>query len=51
VYGGYLPNGPHTWAVQVIDAAGNRSGWVSGTFNTERYHFWLPILTRWSGQQ
>jgi hypothetical protein len=43
---GYVPNGPHTWDVQVVDAAGNSSDWVSDTFVTDSYHYWLPVIRR-----
>jgi hypothetical protein len=46
LYSHYLPNGPHTWGVQVIDAAGNRSDWVSDAFVADRFHLWLPMMAR-----
>jgi len=39
----FITDGPHTWGVQVFDAAGNRSGWVTDTF-VSRYHCWLPLV-------
>jgi hypothetical protein len=45
-FAGYIPNGPHTWEVQVVDAAGNGSAWVSDTFVTDFYHYWLPVMRR-----
>ncbi len=41
-----ITDGPHTWGVQVFDAAGNRSGWVTDTFLVSRYHCWLPLVMR-----
>jgi N-acetylmuramoyl-L-alanine amidase len=38
--------GLHTWGVQVFDAAGNRSGWVTDTFYIGRYSCWLPLVMR-----
>jgi N-acetylmuramoyl-L-alanine amidase len=43
---GYIPNGPHTWEVQVVDAAGNGSDWVSDAFVTDVHHYWLPVVCR-----
>ena len=42
----HVADGPHTWGVQVFDAAGNRSQWVTGTFLVSRYHFWLMMVMR-----
>ncbi len=39
-----IADGPHTWGVQVFDAAGNRSGWVTDTFTISRLHLWLPTV-------
>ncbi len=39
-------SGVHTWGVQVFDAAGNRSRWVTDTFSITRYNIWLPLITR-----
>ncbi len=38
--------GRHRWGVQVWDAAGNRSGWVTATFAIRRYDVWLPVVMR-----
>jgi hypothetical protein len=46
VYTVTLAEGPHTWGVQVFDAAGNRSGWVTDTFSVSQYHAWLPLILR-----
>jgi hypothetical protein len=46
VFNHYLPNGSHTWAVQVVDEAGNRSDWVLDTFVTDQVHIWLPVAMR-----
>jgi hypothetical protein len=42
----YIANGPHTWGVQVVDAAGNRSGWVLDTFVVDLRSVWLPLVWR-----
>jgi len=39
-----IASGPHTWEVQVIDAAGNASGWAVGAFSVDRYQYWLPMV-------
>jgi hypothetical protein len=44
-----LGDGAHWWAVQVVDAAGNRSDWVTDTFQLRQHHSWLPVAARWSG--
>jgi len=41
-----IADGPHTWGVQVLDAAGNRSGWVTATFSIARECIWLPLVVR-----
>jgi len=41
-----IAEGPHTWGVQVVDAADNRSDWVTDTFFVSRYHSWLPLTLR-----
>jgi len=46
-----IAEGPHTWRVQVFDAAGNRSGWVEGTFAVSRHYVWLPLVMRDFGQE
>ncbi|MDY6876336.1 MAG: N-acetylmuramoyl-L-alanine amidase [Chloroflexota bacterium] len=41
-----IAEGVHTWGVQVLDAAGNRSGWITDTFLVSRLHIWLPLVMR-----
>jgi len=41
-----IADGLHTWGVQVFDAAGNRSEWVTDTFSISRYRCWLPLVMR-----
>jgi hypothetical protein len=41
-----IADGPHTWGVQVFDAAGNRSDWVTDTFTVSRFYQRLPIIAR-----
>ncbi len=41
-------DGLHTWGVQVVDAAGNESAWITDTFVISRTHAWLPLLVRWA---
>jgi len=41
-----IAEGPHTWGVQVFDAAGNTSDWVMDTFSVSRYRVWLPLVMR-----
>jgi N-acetylmuramoyl-L-alanine amidase len=41
-----IASGPHTWEVQVIDAAGNASGWTPGDFYVSRHYVWLPLVMR-----
>lgn len=41
-----IHEGPHTWGVQVADAAGNRSDWVTDTFAIHQYHIWLSSVLR-----
>jgi len=41
-----VAGGWHTWGVQVFDAAGNRSGWVTDAFSIGRYDCWLPLVMR-----
>ncbi len=36
----------YTWGVQVFDAAGNRSAWVTDTFSVSQHHTWLPLVLR-----
>jgi hypothetical protein len=43
---GPLSEGSHSWSVQVFDAAGNRSGWVTDTFSTVRLEQFLPLVMR-----
>jgi N-acetylmuramoyl-L-alanine amidase len=38
--------GSHTWRVQVVDAAGNASGWASADFSVSGYSVWLPLVMR-----
>lgn len=38
--------GLHTWGVQVFDAAGNRSAWITDTFYVHGYPLWLPLVMR-----
>lgn len=45
-----LADGPHVWRVQVVDAAGNRSAWATGSFVVSRYHIWLPLTMRQYGE-
>jgi len=40
----HVSHGMHTWAVQVFDAAGNRSGWITDTFFVNCYRRWLPLV-------
>ncbi|MCP4592571.1 MAG: hypothetical protein GY842_17705, partial [bacterium] len=42
----HLSGGLHTWGVQVFDAAGNRSAWVTDTFSVRLYNCWLPVVMR-----
>jgi hypothetical protein len=42
----HIVGGRHTWGVQVFDAAGNRSAWVTDTFALDRHTLWLPVLMR-----
>ncbi len=41
-----ISEGSHTWGVQVVDAAGNRSEWVTETFSIRQHHAWLPLVMR-----
>jgi len=41
-----VADGPHTWGVQVFDAAGNRSAWVIDDFLVSRHRVWLPLVMR-----
>jgi len=41
-----LGGGWHRWGVQVWDAAGNCSGWVTATFAVRQYNAWLPVVMR-----
>ena len=41
-----IADGPHTWGVQVLDAAGNTSNWITTTFSVSGYHCWLPLVMR-----
>jgi hypothetical protein len=41
-----IASGPHTWEVQVIDAAGNASDWTPGDFYVSRHYVWLPLVMR-----
>ncbi len=41
-----ITEGLHTWGVQVFDAAGNRSAWVTDTFSVRQYHTWMPLVMR-----
>jgi hypothetical protein len=46
-----IAEGPHTWGVQVVDAADNRSGWVTDDFTVSREHVWLSVvLQAYSGE-
>jgi hypothetical protein len=47
----FATNGAHTWGVQVVDAAGNRSAWVNSTFSTSLLHTWLPVVMHNYGAQ
>lgn len=42
----HVDSGPHTWQVQVRDAAGNASDWAPGDFYVNRYYVWLPLVMR-----
>ena len=42
----HIAGGLHVWGVQVFDAAGNRSEWITGTFSVKRYDCWLPLVMR-----
>jgi len=42
----HIADGVHVWGVQVFDAAGNPSSWVTDTFTVRREHVWLPIVLR-----
>jgi N-acetylmuramoyl-L-alanine amidase len=42
----YMVNGPHAWGVQVVDAAGNHSSWVTDIFIVDLYNVWLPLVIR-----
>ena len=42
----HIAGGLHVWGVQVFDAAGNRSTWITGTFSVKRYDCWLPLVMR-----
>ena len=42
----HLADGPHTWGVQVFDAATNHSAWVTDTFFIQRSICWLPLVLR-----
>ncbi|MGD1995447.1 MAG: fibronectin type III domain-containing protein [Anaerolineae bacterium] len=42
----YIAEGAHTWRVQVFDAAGNYSDWVTDTFSIQQYESWLPLVMR-----
>jgi len=41
-----IADGLHVWGVQVFDAAGNRSEWVTDTFSIRRRWCWLPLVMR-----
>jgi N-acetylmuramoyl-L-alanine amidase len=41
-----IAEGPHTWGVQVVDRAGNRSAWVTDTFVVARQRVYLPLVLR-----
>jgi len=41
-----VAEGLHTWGVQVFDAAGNRSEWITDTFSVSWYRCWLPLVMR-----
>jgi len=43
---GYLAEKTYTWGVQVLDAAGNSSGWVTDTFAVRQYSSYLPLAAR-----
>ncbi|HDQ72827.1 MAG TPA: hypothetical protein ENN19_12135 [Chloroflexi bacterium] len=38
--------GEHVWGVQVFDAAGNHSAWVTDTVSIVQHHVWLPLILR-----
>jgi len=42
----WTTDGLHQWGVQVFDAAGNRSAWVTDSFYVARLHVWLPVVLR-----
>ena len=44
-----ISDGLHTWGVQSIDAAGNVSPWVNGSFSTISYRRWFPFFGSESG--
>lgn len=46
-----VADGLHEWGVQVFDAAGNRSDWVTDTFSVSRYYHWLPLVMRITGEE
>jgi hypothetical protein len=38
-----IDEGPHSWRVQVFDAAGNRSDWAAGAFSVSQHHYLFPL--------
>ncbi len=45
-----VAEGPHTWGVQMVDGAGNRSPWVTDTFFfVAPYRLFLPLVLRDAG--
>ncbi|MCS7178281.1 MAG: N-acetylmuramoyl-L-alanine amidase [Anaerolineae bacterium] len=41
-----IAEGPHTWGVQMVDGADNRSSWITDTFVVSRHRVLLPLVLR-----
>ncbi len=41
-----VSTGERVWGVQVFDAAGNHSAWVTDTVSIVQYRVWLPLILR-----